>query len=385
MLSPGFLKGSPWTDEAVARLREVYAEGGLKAACKAFPDRSYYGLRLKANTVGLKVTRVPWTSGDEEYLHNSWGVVPFKTICRQLKRTQVAVYCQAVHRMGLKGACPAGWEYLFGAAQRTGVSVYGLRRILAEANITPQEPYSIKKARKRPNRYRSIVRIADVNAAMRLRDGTETITSAARRLNLYTRDVADCLAQAGHKRPPGHQHWRLPSYVFDDAVKEFGNVESLRRAAIRLGVTRETLSRWLKQHGVNFRRSHIQKADIERVVKIERARPTCKAFGLVQKRAEEERQRKIAKRAEVVRLREERKAAELAERERRRQERILLRDQRRAEKAAEKQRLRDEKKRLRAEQREAERPAREARKKELHKLRDQRYAERRKLRARAAA
>lgn len=53
-------RASLYTPADIAKLREVWPTGGLKAAVEAFPDRSWHSLQVKASRLGLKMLEPQW-------------------------------------------------------------------------------------------------------------------------------------------------------------------------------------------------------------------------------------------------------------------------------------------------------------------------------------
>lgn len=203
-----------WTDAEKARLRTVYAAGGIHAAMGAFPCCTRDALKVQA--VRLRVGRlVAWTDKEDRVLRDSWGgglTVP--GIARHLhrrcgtKRTPVAVYLRA-RKLGLPVGCPQGWEYLSHAAERTGYNVKQLRRILAWAGLDIRRALVSPHAAAKAEREKAHIVIPDdVDDAVARWLKAHTLAEVAQQWGTTTRRASARLRAAG-LTPAGPQQWRL--------------------------------------------------------------------------------------------------------------------------------------------------------------------------------
>lgn len=264
-------RARPWLPAEDALLRERYVADGAQA-CAEVLGRTYRSVTKRAQRIGVvRIQR--WSRRDDERLRVSWGSRSIKQIATELGRTTTAVYWRAGH-LGLGRGCPKGWIYLSEAAQRTGYATGQLRRILRWADVSIQRALTLPDRRRRTGHVSWYVDPFDVEDAVERWHLTESLFAAARRTGLCASVLARLLDEAAARgdkrvtpRPEGRRHWRVPTALVDELVTAYLARESVRSAAMRVGVAGSTLGRWLKRAGVPHSRKHgVDTAAVDRVV-----------------------------------------------------------------------------------------------------------------------
>jgi len=199
----GAVTGTPWTAADKARLVQIYADGGIEAAARAFPDRSRTAIYHVARRAGI-VRKRRWTRRDDDRLRILWGSVSLPEICRTLGRTRSAIMFHAVHVLWLPSGCPDNLEYLSKSAERTGYGTVSLRRILRWAGVAILPAYTF--------------------------------------------------------RGDGHQRWLVEPHDVDDAIERWHLTETLEGAARRLGTSAETMQTWLARAGIVVKKTDRRRA-----------------------------------------------------------------------------------------------------------------------------
>lgn len=203
----GPVVGYLWTRADDATLRRAYAAGGIYAALEALPGRTRGAIYHRANRLCL-TRRRRWTRRDDLRLTDLWHEgLPLSTIARELGRSKLTTYWRA-QQIGLGLGCPPGFEYLAGAARRTGFATRTLRRILAAAGVRVRRAVTRGNGGGRPHH---IVVPEDVDDAVAAWLDSEPLECAARRLGMTSAALAWRLAAVGVERPGrvGKAHWRV--------------------------------------------------------------------------------------------------------------------------------------------------------------------------------
>lgn len=213
---------------------------------------------------------MPWTTWELNQLHLLWGLHSLSTIARRLGRTEHGVFIR-VRKLELGIGCPQGFESLVAAADRAGYAVNQLRRILFWARVPVRSYASLPGAH---GRKRYVEPIA-VDRAVAKWCRCETMREAALRIGmsrphlgrLYQEDI-----KAGLIPPPLSRslraHHRLDPDVVDGIVARRRG-ELGRHAARRVGVSWKTLRQWLEDAGVARRHSKlwlVAPEDVDRIV-----------------------------------------------------------------------------------------------------------------------
>src|SRR5262249_49434138 len=135
-------------------------------------------------------------------------IIPLPEIAEALERSETATYRRA-YELDLPKGCPEGHEWLNNAAERAGVASRTLIRITAWAelpihkSITPALHRRPRRRRRKPGRpircQWRFVSIADVDEAMRRWGETESIRKAARRHHIAPALLSRKLRSIGFK------------------------------------------------------------------------------------------------------------------------------------------------------------------------------------------
>lgn len=259
----------PWTAAEKRRLEQAYTKGGIHAAKVALPDRGESGIYHMTQRLGLKRRR-RWTTDDDERLRAQWGLEDIYTIARNLGRTRLTVYWRA-YELDLPLGCPEGWEYLSDAAARAGFATATLWRILRFSRVRVLHAY----ARNQGRRHTHIVEPLDVDDAVAAWMQTETLTEAARRLDVNPESLHRWCETAGvilHRDGRiKRSRMRADSTDFDRAVSEHRQRQeqsvSLTQASRELGVHRQTLAGWVRAAGFE-RGAHFDRIDRDLLRKV---------------------------------------------------------------------------------------------------------------------
>ncbi len=238
-----------WTPAEVETLREAYSRGGIRAARKALPHRGDRSIYLRAQRLDLEL-RPLWTEDEVERLVAQWGLESMRSLVRWTGRRRASIYLKA-KTLGLPLGAPPGWEPLEVAARRAGYSPPTLRTILRFACFRVYEGYTPRQG------GRWIVRIEEVDQAVARYVRTETLQEAARRHGMCAEKLARICRLAKVKlRRVGtlrKSHVRADTADFDRAVQKLAEhhqaTESVREAAARLGIDRNTVVRWIRLRG----------------------------------------------------------------------------------------------------------------------------------------
>lgn len=211
-----------WSRREHSILRRWYRSRGAAFVAR-LTGRSVAGVCTKAERLGLLRKR-PWTDLENRRLTNWWGVDNLAAIARKLKRSECAVFRQAVDVLKLKRGAQAGQELLKAATRRTGYDAATLRRVLAAAGVKLKRPMSEPSKR----RWRWVVESVEVDEAVAAWNATETVLGAARVREIGHHALRALLERTPGvpPKPEGRRAWRVPSEVIDRALAGAG-----RRAA----------------------------------------------------------------------------------------------------------------------------------------------------------
>lgn len=264
--------GAKWSSLEDAVLREHYVARG-SAWCARELGRTAAGVTKRA--VRLRVVRVrPWTHKEDDRLRMSWGPLTIRAIAKDLGRTETSIYWRA-KLIGLSAGCPQGYEYLSGAAARTGYATSQLRRICRWAGV------HITRAMVRPTRRRAehhvshIVIPFEIDEAVAAWLATETLHAGARRHgyegSVLKKMLLAALERGDERAPPPptrrRGHWRVPTALIDELFADRDRHEPLDAAAERHAVDPRTLYGWLRAAGVASGRGiRLEAARVDAVV-----------------------------------------------------------------------------------------------------------------------
>lgn len=261
----------PWTGLDDQKLTEAYTRAGVRAAASALPKRSKCAILHRAQRLGLQRRR-RWTPEDDQHLTALWGTMSLGWVARELKRTAITTYWRA-QKIGLPLGCPQGHEYLQHAAKRTGYYSGQLRDILKAHGVKIWLSMARPNAGKR--RFHTVDPL-DVDDAIAKWHETEIVSCAAEARGIVRETLRDWLLAARARGvavpdPPKLKkgRWRVPSSVIDSVVAWQRDRESLSAAAVRVGVGRSQLRRWLSEADVPIGRARpwlLEKAAVDRAV-----------------------------------------------------------------------------------------------------------------------
>lgn len=279
---PGALLGVPWTKAELATLRIAYVSGGIFAARAALPNRTTQAIYRCAQRLKLSRRR-RWSPADDRELRALWGdgTIRVDRIAKRIGRSPATTYWRA-QKLHLALGAIQGREHISVAARRLGFGTSQIRMILRWAGVR------IDRALSRPTRSKKFrtwtVDQHDATTAVERWMKSETVHAAAARLGVLDDTLKAWVCEAGHAPPRRYRaHWRLMPETFDAAVAahhaRIAATESLARAAMRVGVTRETLSVWLREAGLEkgvAKISRVEPAIVDRVAAERFARPTSR-------------------------------------------------------------------------------------------------------------
>ncbi len=259
--------GAAWTPAEDAVLRECYvAEGPVRVV--ELLGRSLSSVQHRAARLGLWRRR-RWTANDDRRLVVLWGERSLAAVARALDRTEATTYWRA-QKLGLPLGIQPGHETLTEAAERTGFSADTLRGILRWAGVRRSRTMSRPEA---GIRYaRQMLEPIDVDDAVAAWMACEVVNDAANRRGMLGDTLGRWLLESGlpvPPKPPCKRRWRVPTELIERAIAERQTLETMPRAARRVGITRWTLSRWLDAAGVErmgARGRQVRAADVDRLV-----------------------------------------------------------------------------------------------------------------------
>lgn len=268
-----------WTEAADRVLRDRYVNDGAVAVAAAL-GRTTSSIHHRAIRIGV-LRRRRWTAREDRQLRLDWGTLSLKVIAASLGRHEPGVYSRA-QDLGLCSQVPQGLELLSHAGVRTGFDPKQLRVILAAAGHQPR-PVTTRARQRSPRAHRWLVDSAELDMAIEEWLSTESLGAAARRSGVADSTLARWLVDGGVARPAlrHKHHWRVPTATVDRivAARLGDSRETLREAAMRIGVTYPTLGTWLKDAGVAGARRpwRTDRETVDRVVAERRKRRTCRA------------------------------------------------------------------------------------------------------------
>jgi hypothetical protein len=256
----------PWSKREEEILREAWASGGKRAAMAALPGRTLKAIYDKTKRAGIRKPRWRlWSKEDEQRLRGMWGYETSTSIARALDRVPSGVYAKAME-IGLRSDVPEGYERLSACARRMGYNLQSLRIILRWAGIKTR-PHVFKRrpgARTPSGRcgrfHQRIVDSEEAEAAVVRWSKTEPIRVIARRLSTEYHKILRLLGAAGVKAlrtsDGSRAHWRVDTETCERVVAAWrarmAERETARSGAARYGVCAQTMSFWLKRHGVKL-------------------------------------------------------------------------------------------------------------------------------------
>jgi hypothetical protein len=247
----------PTEDELI---RARWAKENCEAIAAALPGRTRFSVFKRARRLGLSKHRI-WTKTDDAHLRDLWGDFGLKTVAKRLGRTPGSVYWRAA-KIGLARGVPDGMESIRDAAERTGYAPIQVHQIVAWATAagvfrSTRGFEVIRRTMSLPSRGRSyhfhFVDPVDLDEAIDAWNATETRESAARRRGISAEALENALRSFGQDVPakPGEKrHWRIRTEVIDAALAARARRETLKAAAKRLGMSRETLARRIRAAAV---------------------------------------------------------------------------------------------------------------------------------------
>ena len=291
------MTSSPWTEAQDQSLRDHYVKGGTKAVSK-LTGKTAAAIHQRSRRIGCPRFR-RWTEKEDEHLRMDWGSTAFSEICRTMGRTKQGVYYRA-QELGLTGHAPQGYEFLTQAAIRTGFDWKSLRVILAASGFKVR-PVTTRPVKGRGDRRHWLVDVTEVDDAVEAWLATETPCGAARRIGISADTLLKWLKAAGSVRPKEKARgtpWRVPTAEIDRVVALHleDPSENIVQAGRRLGLTYECLGKWLRDAGVDLSKKPVKldPAMVDRVVVERRKRNTCrnKGPGWVPKRVRKAKRRK---------------------------------------------------------------------------------------------
>ncbi|HEX4334750.1 MAG TPA: hypothetical protein VH062_02485 [Polyangiaceae bacterium] len=244
----------PWSPEEDAALRDSYGKGGVKLALSEL-GRSRSSVLHRAKHLGVQRRR-RWTPEEDTELRMLWGEISVTALAKRLNRTPITTYYRA-HEIGLQRGAPAGMEYIRQAADRTGFVTRQLLRILAAARVKPRRTMSRPSKGSAAYRFHFVDPL-DVDNAIAAWHATEAVEAAARARGMCGATLREWLRDAkksglklpAEPSPRTRKHWRVRSEVIDQVIEARARLESVDRASKRVGITRQTLCRWLTDAGV---------------------------------------------------------------------------------------------------------------------------------------
>ena len=186
-----------------------------------------------------------WTDAENIYLRREWGEVGARVLQNHLRRSWSGIYQQATRVLGLPAGPPQGHESINSASRRTGFSCAQIRTILewAEVPVKQRRGGGRRAVVRHPNLK---VEIDAVDAAIEAWiSQTETIRSAADRHNLKRDTIWRWLASAGEIQiqPASRRHHRFLTAVVDRVVaarlpKSWASRPDLARCTAATSATR---------------------------------------------------------------------------------------------------------------------------------------------------
>lgn len=303
----GCLRGDPWTKAELRTLKKVYPEGGVDAAAPALPGRTRSAIWAMARRLGMRGQRevsARWTPEEIATLKSLWGWEPVHHISRALDRLHKSVASKA-SELGLRMEVPEGYEYVRHAAKRAGYDASSMLMILAWARVRKKPFWGRTRVpyRKGGKYRRHIVESMEVDDAVAAWLKTETLNETRKRTGLTVGRIRRIAAEykvpitrvpaLGRKRlretPAsrwGCQKQRVDVESIDKAIEAWratqeasaGKYESAGNAAIRHGVSLNTLRNWMARNGHKLSRTEPTSVEtFDRVVAIEKNRASCQA------------------------------------------------------------------------------------------------------------
>lgn len=279
-----------WTKDEDVRLRSLWGVDPIANIAKTLKRTPRAVYQRAVHTLGLEAT---CPEGWEHVTHaaerTGYSVDSLYRILKEANIKLQRAYSNTRERFWIVEKADVDFavaargetESLFGAATRRGMSADKLRARLAAIGITPppRKPPNWQIARTDLQRVLStseyegiLARIAEVKART---NQTHIPMLSIERAGIETGELRECLAKIGVKEHVRKDIWRIRTEDIDRALEAESELKKLREpikvAAKRVGVNAETLSKWLKKHGIVFkRRQPILVTEINRIVRLER-------------------------------------------------------------------------------------------------------------------
>lgn len=217
-----------------------------------------------------------WTNREDDVIRMHWGIRPIEQIASEIERSALAVYNRG-RELALGAGAPQGFEYESHAAARAGYDRGSFRRILQWANVHVRPAASIPGS----VGHDHIVEPQDVDRAVAAWCACEHLEAAGQRHGYSPCTIRLWLEQAAKRGeiqlpPRAHRRWwRIPRTTIDMVVAQHTERrarETGRAAAERVGVSWNSLSKWLREAGCT-RPSHnaVNSDDVDRIVAAKRA------------------------------------------------------------------------------------------------------------------
>lgn len=238
---------APWTPEEDEKLRAAHAEGGYMAAYAVLPERSRCAVKSRAHRLGCERAFRHWTQDEDRKLHEWWGEgLSLQYVARKLPgRTRRAIFTRAM-RLGLYGV-PQGYEYIHLAAERCGVSVSLLEKLMRQRGLRVGYAFS-QPHRGKGLRQRRVVDSLEAEETVQAWLQTEPVTRAAERHGVGEYKLRHRLHSMGIRSAERGQHL----LVSEEQIAQALAGETVAQAARRVGMGWRALRRRLLMIGVEW-------------------------------------------------------------------------------------------------------------------------------------
>lgn len=282
-----------WTRDEDTRLRSLWGVEPMAGLAKLL-DRTPRAIYNRAvNRLGLEAT-VPegWEHVTHAAARTGYGVDSLYRILKEANIHPMRAYSATRERYWIVEIADVDFavsargdtESLFGAATRRGMSAEKLRLRLEHIGVVPPKRKAAKWLIKRTDLQRVLSK-AEYEGLIALIIEKKTRTSQSHipmdsieRAGVDTTDLRARLAAIGIRERVRKDVWRIRTEDIERALVTYdedrSKRETIAQAAKRLGINAETMTKWLKKHGVVFkRRQPILRSEVERVRAIEQANP----------------------------------------------------------------------------------------------------------------
>jgi L-rhamnose mutarotase len=174
----------PWSPEEDRIIVENYASMKAADLAKMLPGRTISAICARACRAGLAKRR-GWTEMEIRNLQARWGA-PLTYIAMEMGRSKPSVAKQ-IQKLQLRGGAEIGRETIKHAAVRAGVAPATMAKILKQYGVKTYRSIYFKARAQYHHRY---VEIYDVDDAMAKWGNTETVRAAATRLGMCDKALA---------------------------------------------------------------------------------------------------------------------------------------------------------------------------------------------------